>query len=161
MGTWVNNDGLVVRTGTDEAKFTKAAGYRNDGPSRVTKVILRASDLMKEDSAAAVVEYAIRLPKGAQIEHIEVGHSTVEFAGAGTVDIGVKGKTVNAPSAILDGVAAAALNTPGATDVDYKVTEIVNLVITRTGALTAGVVQLELFWSVPVDAGDTLVYAKA
>ena len=113
MPSWLNNDGLLIKYGTDEGVSTfTAAEYEQDGPTRFVYVEVPLALLT---STATILSDVVVIPKGAQIEMIEV---ITEVAGAtGTsFDIGIVG---------LDRSTVTGLSA-GATDAASAATAIIN-----------------------------------
>lgn len=92
-GSWLNEDGLAVDFGLDEARYAKVVEYEEDGPARCLEVtVYDASKFNATDDY--VLSSKVSMPKGARITQVLVGPSIIDFAssGAGTISIGTVDK---------------------------------------------------------------------
>jgi hypothetical protein len=89
MGTWVNEDGLRVVLGTDEATPGKAGTVYDGGNKHVAEVEFDLTDL--NTSTDTILDYNVVVPKNARIEAVEVITVTAaNSAGdAATLDLGL------------------------------------------------------------------------
>lgn len=85
MGTWLNNDGLYIKYGTDLGTSGSAAGeYKTFGPTRMIEVEIELSELTATETILNDVTW---LPANCQIENVEV--ITEVAAATGTaIDVG-------------------------------------------------------------------------
>ncbi len=88
-GSWLNEDGLAVDFGLDEARYAKVTEYREDGPARCLEVTMYDVSQYATGNDY-VLSSKVSLPKGARITKVLVGPSITDFAssGSGTVSIG-------------------------------------------------------------------------
>jgi hypothetical protein len=105
--SWLNDDGLYIRYGTEEAALAKGGQYSGTGPTEVIEFSITGTDLA---DAAAIVDRVTVLPDNVQIEQIDILVDTAfTSAGSAVLDIGVVDldETSNADDDAL--VAAVAL----------------------------------------------------
>jgi hypothetical protein len=86
MGTWMNNDGLYIRYGDDEAEVAKGGQYSTDGSLHEVEAVLPYTDF---DSATPLLphssdSFGVVIPKGARIEEIETVVQAA-FTSSGTI----------------------------------------------------------------------------
>ncbi len=106
MGTWMNDDGLYIVTGLEEAAVSKAGEFRNDGPYHVATVTLQ--DMTDLGTAAAIIDNNTFIPKNARIEKIElVTETAVTSSGSGVLNVGLQ-KRDRSTELDYDGLIAAA-----------------------------------------------------
>ncbi len=89
MGTWLNNDGLYVKFGTDEGVSPSSAGeYKTFGALRMAEVEIELTEL--PDTSLNIVNDVTVIPDNAQIEYVEVVTEVVATSGgAATLDVGL------------------------------------------------------------------------
>lgn len=155
-----NKDGLVWKYGLDEAKLTNIAGYRTHGDLRYVEVLVD-NDVPAAD---AVIDDNLVIPKGAQIVKVEWDKAPVNIVG-GNVNIGLA--NVNGTTVDADGLVAAAtpaeLNADGVGDGALIDTVLVNaqkVSWSATAPITAGNNTIRIFYRIPKNEVDTLVYVK-
>lgn len=110
MGTWMNNDGLYIKYGTDEATAGKAGEYGTDvAGQRVIEFDLTLTGL---GTAAAIVDDNVFIPAGVRIQKVEIINSTAATSGgSAALNIGLQRRD-RSTELDYDGlVAAAALAT--------------------------------------------------
>lgn len=81
--TWLNNDGLLVKFGTEKAVPEVAGEYKTYGATRTVECVLDLTTLTASSAIIAGVDNA-RFPTGAQIESVEVV-TEVAATGSGAV----------------------------------------------------------------------------
>lgn len=158
---WTNNDGLIVKFGTEQGTAGKAGEYSTLGPVRLTEVLI---DLTALGTAAAVLDEHVSFPSGARIERVEIINQTAATsAGSAVLNIGLQ-RLDRTTELDYDGfVAAAALatfNVAGERNtLDIGSTGVGALVGTTlahagvltadydTAAFTAGVVRVRISWT--------------
>lgn len=170
MATWINNDGLPIDFGLDEARFGLVAGYKTDGDKRYIEILVEVGNLVQNDTVR--VSDKVTLPKGCALDSVEIAPKAGTFGGAGTLDIGLSfdGSTTDDPDGILDGLVAAELNGDGTEVAGAYVTgktilaERAYITFTRDNTAITGpaVAAIRLFYVIPKkgDQTDTLVYVK-
>lgn len=87
---WFNNDGLLVKYGTNEATAGRAGEVAgNNGNTRIIE--LRLSDLtVLTDATQTVLDENVFVPKNARIEWVDVLNVTAATSGgAATLDLGL------------------------------------------------------------------------
>lgn len=170
MATWINDDGLAIDFGLDEARFGKVAGYRSDGDRRWVEILIEQGNL-PGDTVSEAIDTKCKLPAGAIIDAVSVASQAGTFAGAGTLDIGVEyvGTGTDDTDGIFDGLTAAMLNgtaapVAGALVGGIQLPSAAVITWTQAGAITGAgaVVALRVFYVIPKhgDASDTLIYVK-
>lgn len=88
MATWLNDDGLYIKFGTDEGKSLAGAGvYKEFGETESLSVDIDLTALAG-NGAAVIINDVASLPKGAQLVAVEL--TTLEVAADGTsLDVGL------------------------------------------------------------------------
>lgn len=160
---WLNDDGLTVKFGTEEADAGKGGAYSTLGALRMAEVEITGTSIA---STATLVDRHTIIPSGARIEKVEVVAETAfTSGGAATLDVGLVDQ--DETTAIDDDglVAALALTS---IDADGDVVELVQgstghgaLVGTTTSnagyltvhygtaAYTAGVGKVRVYYYIP------------
>lgn len=72
MATWLNNDGLELKFGTERAKPNIVGEYRHDGPTRVIEINFDYTDLPAVADNSVIISDNISLPIGAIVEKVEI-----------------------------------------------------------------------------------------
>lgn len=85
MGSWLNNDGLYIKYGTDKTTATKGGEYRFDGPARLVEFKLNLVGLTEVE---VIQSDAVFFPAGVRIEKVEVVTDNVAATGV-AIDIGL------------------------------------------------------------------------
>lgn len=168
--TWSNDDGLYIFYGPSEATRTRGGEYRIGGPQHITQVSIALASLPTVASSnKQIVADNVTIPSGAFIEKVVV-FVTKETAGTNAnLDVGLVDQD-RSTEIDFNGFLAAADAFNGGTDLgtttEYVVgtTEagaLIGTKITNTGLITAnaetadftaGVIQVRVYWSVPLSA---------
>lgn len=170
MATWINDDGLPIDFGLDEARFALVAGYKTDGDKRYVELLLEVGNLPGSGESARLSD-KYKLPKGAIINSIEIAPNKGTFAGAGTLDIGLEftDATTDDPDGLVDGQTVANLNAGTVTALgDYvhgaALAAPAYITVDQTGAITGpAIAAVRVFYVIPKtgDETDTLIYTKS
>ena len=72
MATWLNNDGLEVNFGKDQAPTQLTGEYHNDGPLHCVEVKFDYTDLPAVASNSVIINDQYTLPKGSIVEKVEI-----------------------------------------------------------------------------------------
>lgn len=171
MATWINNDGLPIDFGLDEARHGLVAGYKTDGDKRYVEVLVEVGNLVQ--NATTTVSDKVTLPKGAIIDSVEIAPNSGTFASTGTLDIGLAfaGSTTDDPDGLADGLVVGDLNSGsfttgvvGAYVQGAALAERAYITFTRDNNTITGpaVAAFRIFYVIPKkgDQTDTLVYVK-
>jgi hypothetical protein len=169
---WHNDDGLVVRFGTERTEKAKVAEYTTDGDRRFLEVVLLWSDLPAVADGVTIISEEVRLPDGAWVEEVELVVTT-EFDSAadgatlniGTIDLDrssngdtdgfvvaategelAVGQTSNVAGWVGDHVDGPALTSPKLITVEVD-----------GEAFTAGEGVARIWYIMPVLSSDTLI----
>lgn len=70
--SWVNNDGLERKFGTEQADRALIGEYRHDGSSHLVEIAFTFSDLPAVASNSVIIADDFTLPAGAFIESVEI-----------------------------------------------------------------------------------------
>lgn len=158
-----NKDGLVWRYGIEEADLTNIAGYRTHGDLRYVEVVLKGSDV---PASSAVINDNLVLPKGAQIVKAEWSKANVTVVG-GNLSIGLidadKAAGNAAPTALLNANTPANLNADGTgagAAIGTVLAKSKKVTWLASAPITAGETTIRIFYRVPKNEVDTLVYVK-
>lgn len=86
MATWLNSDGLYIKSGTDSGVSSNPGGeYKTFGPSRMVEVEVDLADLTATET---ILNDTVIIPASAQVERVEV--ITEVAAATGTaIDVGL------------------------------------------------------------------------
>lgn len=97
MATWINQDGLEIKYGTDRAEKSPIGEHKFDGPRRLVELRFDYTMLptfVADDAGEAVISEGFALPVGATIESVEVfAYTDFDSAGdafimnIGTIDL--------------------------------------------------------------------------
>jgi hypothetical protein len=172
---WLNADGLLVKFGTDLARPTRAGEYSTllGGGEHMTEVIVdlvRLSALSTFGSDIDVIlDDTVTIPNGAMLNKVRLTVMEVTAGASATLDFGLydqdRTTAIDADGLIVAGTTGWHTSAIG-TVVEYLQgsTEhgaLLGTVLTNTGLLTAqvdgaaytaGVIKLQVFWSVPLAA---------
>ena len=77
--TWMNSDGLYLKTGTSEATLSTAGEFELDGPTHVVELTL--FDMTTLTTTAAVQDDVTFIPKNARIDRVDVVTETAATSG--------------------------------------------------------------------------------
>ena len=70
--SWVNDDGLERKFGTEQADRALIGEYHYDGPSHIVEITFDYTDLPAVASNSVVIDDDFTLPAGAFIESVEI-----------------------------------------------------------------------------------------
>ena len=103
--TWLNSDGLYLKTGTEEGLLSKAGEFRNDGPYHVAELTIPLMTALADTTA--VMDDVTIFPKGARIERVDVVTETaVTSDGSAVFSVGFN-RTDRSTALDIDGLVAA------------------------------------------------------
>lgn len=103
MGTWMNNDNLYLKFGTDKTTPHKAGEYRLDGPEHVVTVHVVCDELTATET---IIDDVTVLPAGALVTRVTI--MPTETAADGTaVDVGLIRQTDRSTEIDYDGLLQA------------------------------------------------------
>ncbi len=171
--TWINNDGLEVKFGTDEAAKRNLGEYNQLGPVHITELMVKVSELPAL-ATTTIISEAHKLPSGAKIEYVEFVSPSTTFASAlttATLDIGIidLDGTSNADDTALVAAATEAELSAGGKNIAGWVGTAIGFSLARPSLIT-WTVNVEVFtggegvlrigWSVDKVDAETLVYVK-
>ncbi len=87
MSTWLNNDGLYIKSGTDEGTVGKAGTPTSYGNISVSEFEITLTDLT---SSAAILNDHVTIPSGVILHKIEViAEVAATSGGSATLDVGL------------------------------------------------------------------------
>lgn len=85
--TYLNNDGLYIKTGTDKAIAHTAGEYRYDGPLHVIEGKITLASL---GTARSILDDVTAVPSGSRIEEVEIVNETAATSGgSATLNLGL------------------------------------------------------------------------
>ena len=88
MGTWLNSDGLYIKTGQTEATVIPAGEIAN--PDRLHTVELTISALTGLTASAVIQADTVEIPAGARIEDVTViAETAATSGGSATLNVGL------------------------------------------------------------------------
>lgn len=171
---WLNSDGLLVKFNLDHARPARAAEYNTlYGGRHVTEVIVDLVDLSAKSTFGSdidvILDDTVTIPSGALIEKVILTVLEVSAGASATLDFGLidqdRSTALDADGFIVAGTTTWHTAAIG-TIVEYTQgsTEhgaLVGTKLTNTGllcaqvdgaAFTAGVVKLQVEWTVPLAA---------
>lgn len=140
MSIWVNNDGLLVKTGPDEATVAKAGVFEDmDGNNHIVEAVLSYGDF-EAFGTDTILSDTLIIPDGARIISANVYVETAfTSGGSATLVVGLKRKdrsTAYDADGLVGSTAVASL-TAGATITGAGA--LVNTTLAYDGLLTATV----------------------
>jgi hypothetical protein len=164
MATWINNDGLRVRLGADEAGPARVTEITNGDHLRTVEVIVDADFLPGSAQTAGITLDSYILPRDAAIESISVAPEVETFAssGAATIQVRLVDPDGTDPDNLGTALSIANLNGQNSQVLDVKPGEkkMINLLV-GTADFTAGKTTLRIVFSIPKTESDTLVWDKS
>lgn len=179
MAIWTNADGLRVRFGLDEAVPAKVTEYRTHGPKRFVEILIDPSLLPTVAQNSVIIDDSYTLPIGAQIEDVQILASDDFTAGTGTLNIGIINRYPATPDitdvdALVVAATVAELNTGGTNTSGWIGVRAKNgggaglrleamawlTWEVDTAAIVGGFATVRVYFSVPKEEGDTLVWDK-
>ena len=139
MGTWTNNDGLILTFGPDEAEKGYVGAENNTDVTETFEIRLTYNDLPAVGSTK-VLSHNLNLPAGAVIESVEVYTSDTSTSATGTLDFSLlKSDLTTSLLAIASGVAAASAGAKTSANVNSSIAEDGYFAVTtNTEAFTTG-----------------------
>lgn len=158
---WVNDDGLRVKFGTEEATPARVTEITNGDNLRTVEVVLDA-DFLPAGGTIFFDEYVF--PEGGQIEAWETVAPSEDFAGGTSIAADLVDRDGTSNSVTVTGaVAIADLNAAGErTTLDTTIlTDQKYLRLTTVGTFTTGKSVFRIDISIPKDETDTLVWDKS
>jgi hypothetical protein len=177
--SWVNDDGLVVKFGIEEATKRNIGAHSQVGPVHWVEVYVDWSEMPVVADGSVILNDNFALPTGAIIEDvtIRVPAETFVSAGGGTFNLGfidADDRTSNADvdyfiqEATVAELNAGGTNVAGWAGGGYAAAPRVPLTQAKlltwevnTGAFTAGKTVVRIMWSMePVNGEDTLIWTK-
>lgn len=159
---WVNDDGLRVKFGIEEATPARVTEYATDGDERYVEIVVDA-DYLPTGASIFFDEYS--LPAGAQITAWGLTSPSTDYAGGTSIAVSAVDKDGTSNVVAISGaVTTATLNGAGSkTYLDAAGAELANskyLRLTTVGDYSAGKSTLKVFYLVPKVETDTLVWTK-
>lgn len=135
--SWLNDDGLEVKFGTELAERALIGTYRTAGASQLLEIAFTFSDLPAVASNSVLIADDYTLPSGAFIESVEIW-CPVDVTSGGTLNVGMidTDRTSNADVDAFVVAATAAELTTGGENVAGWVGALVNDVLPRDVLLT-------------------------
>jgi len=173
MAIRTNNDGLVIRSGPEEAQRARVSEYRTDGHDRVLEIELDYAQMPAVATGSEIIDYNATVPAGAVIKSVEIISNT-DFDSSGdasTVNIGWTDQDLGATLTDVNSLVIAAteteLNANAGTNVagwigtgqsgGVALAEAVYLTWeVDVEALTAGYGTVRVIWYMPDDFADGL-----
>lgn len=178
MGTWINDDGLVIRFGVEEAVLRNIGAYRTHGPRRFVEVIVDPANRFfpEQDDGfdEEILNDQFAIPAGAFIESVEI-MTYEDFTGTGVLSVGLTAQdraltgATHDDDALVDEASVANLNA-GGTNVAAWVGSLVGETLDEarlltwkvdTADLAGGKATIRVRWSVPPKTEDTLAWDKS
>lgn len=181
MTKWINDDGLVVKFGIEEAVKRNIGAYGQVGPIHFVEILIDHSELPLVADGPVILNDNFALPAGAKIERV-IGMSPTEVFDSpsdnGVLNIGLidqDDRTSNGDTAALVNAATqtelnafAAAGTVNASGTDGTA---VGSVLAQaklftwevdTNQFSEGTTTVRIEWTVPPkNAEDTLVWSKS
>jgi len=150
MPIWINDDGLKVKSGTDEVTAVNGGSFREHGSVMKSEVEL---DLSTMTAGTKIFLDGVQLPKGAVVESVSVVVGDTVAAGGTSLDIGTIGTdyvSLDVDNALVAAIPLASMDAIGETTagtgvlVGSETTAAVYLTATATGTFTAGKVTVRV-----------------
>jgi len=154
----INADGLNVNYGPDEAGPARVTEYKTDGPRRFVEIIVDA-DFLPASGTMFFDEYMFY--SNGNIESIEVGPESETFADGTSINVSLVDKDGSSNAVSLTTFTLAHLNAQEQVTLDVQLTAMKRVLLTTVGTFTAGKATIRIFYSVPKEEADTLVWNKS
>jgi hypothetical protein len=177
MASWINEDGLAINFGTDEAVKRNIGSYCQYGPVHWVEILMDFSELPLVADNSVILNDFFVLPDGAFIESVEIRVPETAFNSAADGELFNLGwiDTDRSSNVDVDAFIVAATQTElntGGTNVAGWVGVGVGAVLATAKLLTwevnveqptAGSTVIRIKWSFPPKnaASDSLVWSKA
>lgn len=158
--SWLNNDGLELKFGTEKAATNPQGEYRYNGPVRVAEINFDFTQLPTVAENSVIVGDNLILPVGAVVERVEIANHTDFASAANAMTLNVGWIDTDRTSNVdVDAFVVAATQTEintGGTNVAGWVGAGVNVPLTTaklitwqvgTAAATAGTGMIRLYYS--------------
>lgn len=168
MGTWLNNDGLFIKFGSDEGKVGTAYGFAgeynvlNDGMHAVEVTLTPMTALT---TTGTIVSDSVTIPNGARIHEVIVIAETACTGATATLDVGLIDQdrsTAFDDDGLVAALAVASIDAAGETNVlrvgSTSAGALIGTTLTNTGlivasyntaAFTAGKVKVVVHYYIP------------
>lgn len=170
MGIRVNEDGLVIRSGVDEAAPAVISEYRTDGPLRILEIEFNLENLPVDADGSVIASYGASIPAGAQIEYVEITTFVdVDSAGdAFILDVGLTdadgGSNVTDVDGLVDAATQTEMNTGGRNVAGWVGDDVGTVIVEKAyvtwevtvADATAGVGVIRVAYSMPDVTTDAL-----
>lgn len=176
---WVNDDGLRVKFGIEEAEKALVTEITNGDYKRVIEIVVDPDRLPGTADNSVLIDDSYVIPAGAQFTSVEILTSDAFTAGTGTLNIGIVdadgGTNILDVDAFVVAATVAELNI-GGVNLSGWVGDLVNdgttagtVPLTEAGLLTwevdtaaivGGYATIRIAFSLPKESGDTLVWTK-
>lgn len=172
---WINEDGLRVKFGLEEAEKARVTEVADNANSRVIEIVVSAAELPTVAENSVLIDDSYVIYEGAVFESVRIVKS-VDFVGTGaTLNIGLTdfdgGTAVQDVDALVTEATIAELNAGGedvAGWVGVRLTAATPVakksVLTwevNTAAITAGNASIYVSYQLPkIQEGDSLVWDK-
>jgi hypothetical protein len=85
MATWINEDGLQIKYGTDRAEVSKVGEYRTTGRLREIQLRVALADLTETET---ILDDNTFIPTGVIVQEVEIDTKTAAATGV-AVDLGI------------------------------------------------------------------------
>lgn len=174
QSSWINDDGLSIDFGLDEARLGLVAEYRSDGPDRWIEVVI--DDISAYNATDDyVISEKVFLPVGAIVTHVDVqpNYGTAfASSGSGTVSIGVINDDFTTgldEDALLALASVAEMNAGGEAAGNGVLVQGAALTVRKaltlsvdTGVYQTGSGSVLIHYQIPKkgQSNDTLIYTK-
>ena len=168
MAIRTNNDGLVIKSGPEEAQRARVSEYRTNGPDRLLEIEVDFAQLPTVAAGSTIIDYNATIPAGAEII------TTTAFDSAGdamTMNFGWTDQDLGSTLTDVDSLVVAAtqteLNANSGINVagwigtgqsgGVALAEAVYLTWeVDTAAATAGYATVQVVWYMPDNFTDAL-----
>lgn len=172
---WINSDGLRVKFGPEETEKARVTEIATNDNSRTIEIVVSAETLPAVADNSVIIDDSYIIYEGAVFESIRVVKS-IDFAGTGTLDIGViaadGGAEITDPNGLVEAITVAELNAGGEDVAGWVGVLLTDTTIlaekafltweVNTAAITAGSASIYISYQIPkLQGGDSLVWDKA
>lgn len=172
-GFWLNQDGMIVKFGSNEASADRGGEYPFDGgPQRILELKFDYTDFTSNVTIPGSGQGSA-LPKGAFIEKVEVfAEVAVTSGGSATIDVGGAKSdytTLTSQTAFIAALPKASVATAGVTTtlhagdtyagaaIGTKLSDITYVTVDyNVAALTTGKIVVRIYYYMPTPASATI-----
>ena len=171
---WINDDGLRVKFGNEEAEKARVTEVTGGSDTRVIEIVADSGALPAVADNSVIIDDSYVIPEGVVFQSVTITVDDAFTAGSGTLNVGLTDRDGGTNVQNVDAFIAAAtvdeLNAGGDSlaawvgDGLYQTPLAEAAYLTwevDTAAIVGGSVTIRIEFSIPKDSTDTLVWNKS